>query len=182
MIGRGFTLLETVCVIAILAVLMAMSAPSVMGAWRESRVSVSLQRLRQLDLAIRLYEETHDGSGASRWESVPLDLNDESARERQSSIAPVDLWKSPCVKHPDDTGHYVYYPSSSPDASWGPYSAGKQDRSIYITDRNCNTAEVRLLDVVALDRKRVLVLRLDGSAQVLWRTGDIITLPWLDNQ
>jgi prepilin-type N-terminal cleavage/methylation domain-containing protein len=181
---RAFTLIESLCVIAILAVMAAITAPAAWSAWRETRVSVSVQRLKQLDYAIRLYESTYETRGAGRWQSVPVDLIDimtKQVQDQRALIAPPEIWESPCGVHPDDLGTgFIYFPSTDPWSSWEWYSSIRQDESVYIADRHCNSANVRIYSATYPGPKRVILLRLNGSVKVVYRTGLIITPLELD--
>jgi prepilin-type N-terminal cleavage/methylation domain-containing protein/prepilin-type processing-associated H-X9-DG protein len=71
--GAGFTLVELLVVVAILAVLAALLLPALAGAREKSRQGACVSNLRQIGLAARLYMDDHEGSLFHHHEGWVLD-------------------------------------------------------------------------------------------------------------
>jgi prepilin-type N-terminal cleavage/methylation domain-containing protein/prepilin-type processing-associated H-X9-DG protein len=69
---RGLSLIELLIVTAIISVLAAIILPATMGARENGRATACRSNLRQLELALKLYADDHDGGlpGTYVWESV----------------------------------------------------------------------------------------------------------------
>jgi prepilin-type N-terminal cleavage/methylation domain-containing protein/prepilin-type processing-associated H-X9-DG protein len=74
---RGFTLVELLVVVGVIAVLIALLLPVLSAARRQGRVVVCLSNLRQLSAAFQLYVNENKGRGLQEvWELGPLTLED----------------------------------------------------------------------------------------------------------
>jgi prepilin-type N-terminal cleavage/methylation domain-containing protein/prepilin-type processing-associated H-X9-DG protein len=67
LVRRGFTLVELLVVIGILAVLVALLLPALSAARRKAQGAACQSNLRQLGLAIALYTQDHDGVMPMAW-------------------------------------------------------------------------------------------------------------------
>jgi len=96
-------MLELLIVVTIIAMLVGLSAPSLTQAMHSGKEAVSVQKLRQLHLALSMYRADQESSqdygtigevGVPDW---PL---------WQTALKPYgvndDLWKSPCYLHRED--------------------------------------------------------------------------------
>jgi prepilin-type N-terminal cleavage/methylation domain-containing protein len=75
--SRGFTFIETLAVIAILAILVALLLPAFQAAREASRRSACSNNLMQMGLALQAYDRTHGSfpPGAITFQEDPLDCN-----------------------------------------------------------------------------------------------------------
>ena len=65
---KAFTLVETLCVLGIIAIVAAISFPVFAAVRRSSKKAVSMSNLRQVYLQTEMYRSDHDGDG--RWGST----------------------------------------------------------------------------------------------------------------
>ena len=181
---RGLTLMELMVVIAILAVLAAIALPAYQAARARANVARSVNNLKQIHLALRLYAETHGqnspfGLGLpDRGLSTLLDLN----------MIPLELMRTGGTPWAGEPGHlfatYVWFP---PD-----YITVRQDEfaSRVMRDWQEHVERTGGNPVIAIDPshnplsglhdpfypKLVIVLWADGSVQTTRRRGALFSV------
>lgn len=122
--GRGFTLLELLATVGIIAILMAVLLPALAGARAQARSVVCASNLRQLAIAFHMYADEHLGR------AMPLAYTERSATGRGS---PVYWWGTNDPSGVDHTKGFTWpYLRSElrvnsvyecPDQPWGTYRA-----------------------------------------------------------
>jgi prepilin-type N-terminal cleavage/methylation domain-containing protein/prepilin-type processing-associated H-X9-DG protein len=124
--GRAaFTLIELLVVIAIIGILASLMLPSVARAKQQSKVTVCLNNLHQIDLAIEMFATDNGGRypsglGGQRWArefvcpKVPDDQIEREmvARPLYPYLKPSEVFKCPEDRGEDFSRDFVnYYPS-----------------------------------------------------------------------
>lgn len=102
----GFTLIEMLCVVAIIATVAGLLLPALASAKKQAKMGVSMSNLRQCEAALLIYTE-----GETRSTDYPN--RDTACRVLNSGIAydPADYWRSgPDVPSPYESmvGSYGY--------------------------------------------------------------------------
>lgn len=170
---RGFTLLEMVAVMAIIAALTAIITPVYSSAVLAAKAQSSIQKLKQWHLAIRLYQDQWDFKGYDSVEALALPdpkyfLQDLFPAKTEVAFA------SPCGYHWsfDSGGNGLgYYYSLPLGGAISEYQRYRQN-SVILMDFQCNNGGVRVAD--PLERKLGLGLLLSGQVTVHYRTGDVL--------
>jgi prepilin-type N-terminal cleavage/methylation domain-containing protein len=165
---RGASLIEVLCVIAIISILFAMTF-GVSGPIRAAALETSSKsNLRQVYLALRLYQESQTGSSeygtASEMGMPSFDLEIKPFLPK-GAVGDPGIWRSPCGDHPvhpnfptENNTLLVYV---AEDLQWKRQSQSLQGRTVLASDPNCNPHNLRLDN--PLVRSKYQVLRLDGS-------------------
>ena len=114
----GFTLLEVLLVLAIIIVMLAMVAPSLLGRQQKANEDLTRVGIKNLEDAIKMYAVDHDGQypKGTTEEVLQLlmsDVDERTNKKRQPYMddIPVDAWKRPL--------EYEYPPSGSRPTSGG---------------------------------------------------------------
>lgn len=134
---KGFTLIETVMVISIIVILTALMQPVFSQAKQHVQVQSSVQRLKQLHLAVELYRNDHSLSGYS------VDDYPTHGMIYASYLGlGKDFFKSPCgYKQGIEDNlkrlsyQYVPFPGSVTSEHYARY----QDMALLFRDPHCNT-------------------------------------------
>lgn len=170
MVRRGFTLVETMSVIAIVAVLASIAYPVIGQVRRRSSESAAEHNLRQLHLAFSLYRSEYDGDG--RYGGASLmglpDMTTVYGGHPQAIVKGSDgLWSSPCGQHPDTTLAVVsgtnldYHATDVADETWMSYVLRKEEAAILLYDQNCSPLSAVLHSPYM--EKQIIGVRLNGS-------------------
>lgn len=174
---RAITLVEVLVVIAILLVLAAIISPHLATAKRSAQIQTSLSRLRQVYLAIKLYQADHDGSvtyGRRAEMGLPSRRDVDLWIEGKSIPAyPRAMFLSACGQHPSDTTigfTYWFGGSEQSDLNWAKNVTLYEERMILVSDLQCTDPENDIYN--PYDRTRALGVLLSGQLINRVRTGD----------
>ena len=152
--ARGFTLVELLCVVIIVAALSAILFPVLNTSIAASYRSSSAQRLKQLHVALMLYQAEWDGSGRYD-EAKNMGLPSEAQVYFFEAIPAVskspDTWLSPCGVHPSFVQQKTalfYLPANSDadDGRWREYANKHHENALLVLDPNCNPNTISNLD------------------------------------
>ena len=170
----GLTLIEVLVVVAILAVLAAIALPAYQAARARAKVTRSVNNLKQISLALRLYAETHGQNsplGLGLPPHGPSTLVD-------LKMIPVDLLRT---RGTDLTGPgtnsdaYVWFPPTLPQEEdspsldrWQEFVEHTNGNPVLMLDKTQNTL-TEIHD--PFHPKLCIVLWADGSVQTTRRTG-----------
>ncbi len=162
---KGFTLIETLCVIAIIAVIVAILFPIFGRAKQAAKETSCIQNLKNLYVATALYREEN---------SPTVEFGDPYQMGLPSPIAMLDILaktsgkdeyhQSPCGRHPrldDDFGGYttIYFMPQDP-SSFKAYVIKHEGSSPLWVDPNCSPASTPIR--LQFGIKRVFGVMLDG--------------------
>jgi prepilin-type N-terminal cleavage/methylation domain-containing protein len=163
----GFTIMELLVVTAILSLLAAISSPIISRAKESAKISSSIGRLKQMNLAVRLYLDSDDSTerlSHSYFIATRLGLGE-------------DYFISPCGRKRKDNGTLYI------DSYWYnavPYTAASYfskygDNAIQFADADCN-AEGVWDSRIAL--KRVLAITDGGQLINRMKAGNPSRIEW----
>lgn len=177
----GFTLVETLSVIAIIAVLVAILVPVIVEAKNAARRTTGIANFKQLYLAFSMYRTDYNGD-AVYGKASSMGLPDHwHFYQRQGYLAVSDnedLWQSPCGVHPEFAGQtdpkYVYYPSNLRTMQWEDYVLTHGDNTVFLVDKNCVDHSVPIEAQYFI--KPLIGLRLNGQATLKRVRGETISL------
>ena len=164
----GFTLLELVAVMAIIALLSVIITPVYQRAILSAKTTSEVQRLRQIYTALSLYQDQWGFKGYETEAAVGLpDVF------QFHIMFPKDFYVGPCGYTPsfDPHGDGVSFYMS------GPYETGPRlfkeyrQNSLIVADFQCNTGDTDVSDLYVY--KRVLGVLLSGQLVNRWRSGDV---------
>ncbi len=115
----GFTLIELVVVIVILAILAAVIVPRFFGRTEDAKVSNAITTVKTLDQAIDMFNADTGGFPASLEDLInrPSELKGWNGPylKNQTNV-PLDPWGHPyAYKHPGDNGRDYDIASAGPD-------------------------------------------------------------------
>lgn len=170
MARRGFTLIEMLCVIAIIAVLAALLMPVLASAMRASKETVAISNVKQLHLAFSLYRSEYDGDvryGKASEMGLPDMTRIYTGAPWRLLPGTEKLWASPCGQHVDTTKaetagtNLDYHASDIEDETWASYAQRRQEEAVLVYDLNCSAPDAILHSPYML--KKVIGVRLNGS-------------------
>jgi len=142
---RGFTLVELLIVLSVVAVFCSIGFPVLASAKTAARETTSIQQLRQIHLGLMLYRSEYDGDGVyGSATDMGLPINDRRPAFTKLSRVPLNLWTSPCGLHPSEgikILYPVYYFPSDDPPSFAKQSTAYQDNLILAFDMECSPSE-----------------------------------------
>jgi type II secretory pathway pseudopilin PulG len=195
----GFTVAEALITIVIMILLGALLYPSVVAAVKRSKVNTSVQRMRQLFVAIETYRDDYGGSDVFNsyrsFYTLGLPISTSPGYVRLVDVPPT-TWESPCSGKPWDAticssamlpGHcgYISYVSGlyepeiideEPHARNGnrylykDYIIVYQQNIALLVDPYCNLSGTHMS--APLTKKRGIALLLSGQVINRWATGN----------
>lgn len=174
--------MEILVVMAILAIVASIAHPPIARAIRNGRATASLANLRQLHLALKMYQQDHGGDGVfGGFVAMGLPPEDDAARiahARWGFGLPKEIWRSPCGRHPDlpdaiQTVERFYF---SPEDFWAPLAIEHQDNIPVFADLHCSEPDVRIQNKYYPRRGLGVLL----SGQLIHRNspGDLYDIEW----
>lgn len=164
-------MVEILVVIAIIAILAALLAPTYRAAKFNAKILDSQNRLKQIHLAFMLYREDHGGDPGVYGEPSEMNLPpDNSIPFRQQMYGmTMEYRNSPCGKHPHpDALGWIVSPIWE-DSGWAKDVKVYKENMYVACDVNCNDSDY---DALADNRtKRVLGVLLSGQSVRVMRFG-----------
>jgi len=139
---QGFTIVEVLVVIAIVATLAALMFPVFARSKRQGFIDKDVEKLHQCQLATALYQHDNDGAGVPPY-SLPLPRDWLNQFKRGGTFYGTDesSWTSACGRHPSSPSpNFVFFADTGPVASRAYSLHG--ERTILMADENCNDASV----------------------------------------
>lgn len=173
---RGFTLVEALCVIAILMALATLLLPAFSASKLSAKATSTIGNLKQLHLAVKLYQIEYDGDGVygapARMGLIDMQKFYRGGYRLYSNQD--TLWNRPCGEHEGIPYRpaLAYYPMNDPDGPWEPYVNEVRDSAVLFVDANCNDASVRIDS--PFFAKRVVAIRLGGWAKSYTLKSDLV--------
>lgn len=167
----AFTLVEIVTSIAIVTIVAAIVFPATVRAIGAARISSSLERLKALHTAAKIYQEEYGGDGA--WGSCyEMNLPNIEQLTRSRLGLSEDAWHSPCS--PSPRWSYMYFLGD--DEEHRTYALTKQEESMLFVDLNCDSK--RGLTWGEYVSSRGLGIRMSGQLVNKLRPGDPNVSKW----
>jgi prepilin-type N-terminal cleavage/methylation domain-containing protein len=176
---RGFTLIETISVMAIVFVLSAIMTPVLSRAMLRVKETSSISRLKQLHLALSVYRADYETTMYGKASQMGLPTVEHMLRTGGKALdVDPELWFSPCPRHPDSPSGiwtYNYFPDDD-ELSWERYVDKYGESSVLLSDFNCNPHALSMGAIYM--KKAVLFVRLEGSATKRIREGSPMSHAW----
>lgn len=174
---NAFTLVETMVVVAIIAVLTAILIPVFSMAKTKSRESVSVSNMRQLHLAVEMYRADYPGVAYGSMEAMGL----------PDGLSENLLGKSVKGLKPPTGPYYYYYPIPENidrrDPTSKEYTLIHQDKTVLVSDPWFNpldsTPPIRYYWSDSHVKKYVFGITLGGSLRKKSSPGSL-DLAWWD--
>lgn len=176
---RGFTLVEVITCLAIIAIVAAIAAPVFSQAKRSAKITASISNLHQMHLALKLYQFEHEGDG-KYGKMAEMGLPTGEVLMRQRLGLPLEIWKSPCGQNPSWAPvpvviQYDYYPDSGLD-HFETIAPSFQENLIVLSDMHCaDHGDPLYSDFV---HHRGLGVLLSGALKNLNKPGDSRWQKW----
>lgn len=175
MTRRALTVVELLCVVAIICFLAALFQPVMTKALISAKVTSSAQRLHQLYVGLMIYQsdwEPGGGYGSPAEMGLPDGLYLYGGPPDTYSVVTnsVEPWFSACGRHPsltvgwDPTYTNIYNVTNL--EGWNNYYRENQERALLVADPNCNTADISAIGEGSL--KRIVGVNLGGTVQTRW--------------
>ncbi len=172
---RAWTLVELLCVIAIITVLAAISFPVFSQARLAAKITSSSNKLRQLYIAVKLYQA--DSNEASFGTLEQMGLPDAYYVMVNRFGLPNEVILSSCGPHwsaqpaPGAGVHnFVYFPGEG-DPPFPEQAAQWRDRLVMFFDQHCNAVDVDLRN--RFHKKFGLGILFGGNVVRRRKTGDM---------
>ncbi|MFY9234966.1 MAG: prepilin-type N-terminal cleavage/methylation domain-containing protein [Fimbriimonadaceae bacterium] len=174
----GFTLVEILMVLAIIALITAITMPVFVRAKMSAKITTSISQLRQLYVITALYRSDHDGDGVY-GDSGSMGLPQFPITEESLKSYPLteELMTSPCSCHPDtNLGgpcgtnwniHLVW----AYESQWPGWATKFREGTPLFWDPHCNDRSTRLYNLYAMKRGNAVLL--SGTAISRVGTGDL---------
>lgn len=178
-IRRGFTLIEVMVVLAIVVVLVAIMTPVLSRAKRSAQISSSVQKLKQLHLALAVYQNDH-ASGGQDWTGrglAPIRYywNSQFGFGERGILTPCGYDKTLFESGPNTMPGWVSYVAPFYEPSYNnpgleKYLETYQENAVAFVDCYCNPAGTSMRDRPKV--KRGIAVTLGGQLLNRERTGD----------
>ena len=174
----GFTLVEIIVSLGIVAVVVAIVTPALNTARRVSQVHASLSNLRQLHVALTLYRTEWDGNDQyGNFAGMGLPTWDEYVLSGLPGFPPNKALPSPC-------GSHFGFPVLNDYQYLGPYSESSfnkdsleyKDNLVIFADFNCNDNDAPLWSPYF--NHRGLGVLLGGQLINQYKVGDMHDPGW----
>jgi prepilin-type N-terminal cleavage/methylation domain-containing protein len=141
----GFTVLELMAVVAIIAVLASLTFPVLSRAKMQGKVTASFINLKQLHQAITIYQDAWDGSGYGFARDMGLPPLHVDAIDLRAMPDSRDLWFSPCGPSlggiPGHRGPlfpaWDYHEQRHVTQTWYRHVVVREENSVLVLDPNC---------------------------------------------
>ncbi len=139
---RGFTLIEILTVVGIVAVLSALGFALIEPSKRSGKIVVTLGRLHQCQLAVALY------TADTGVEGLPdlMDFVNGTTHGKTFYGVGEEMTTSACGLHPESSGpHFTIFLDSSEPAGNGRIAGESGTKSpVLFADENCNEPDVHI--------------------------------------
>lgn len=174
---RGFTLIELLIVIAILAVVTAITVPVFVRVKKSAKITVSVSNLRQMHMATMIYQSDYDGGGVY-GDIGPMGLPPIDYVFSSLLDLPLSLYESPCGDHPSDSKKVIdyYYHPSFGGALFAEEAVLFEENLVLWKDLNCTDHEVSLWNI--FESRRGLAVLLSGQVINHHKPGDMSDPSW----
>lgn len=180
--SKGLTLTEVMVSIAIVLVVTVVATPALLSARSHAKMSASMNRLRQLYLAVKLYQLDHEPSiPAAKASEMGLPSFATVASTRLG-ILDQEFWLSPCGWNPQVSPSplsvsYLYRPSDDP--SFCEYAKNYGENVLLFSDLHCDDSR-KPLGAHFVSHRGLGVL-LSGKAVNKFAPGDVFDDRWWSN-
>ncbi|MCW5938744.1 MAG: prepilin-type N-terminal cleavage/methylation domain-containing protein [Fimbriimonadaceae bacterium] len=169
--AKGFSLVETLVVAAIIALIGALSLPALRASKEQSRVGASISKLKQWHAANVLYCQ-EVGCEPKLVVEVPCSLSNAGFHYK----FPMEMFRTGGSSRSGKPGEdvYTYIPGSACSSEvglqdWLRRLAASNGNPVYVLDETQNAGAGSAVEFFRL--RRVIGLRYDGSVQTRWAKG-----------
>ena len=184
----GFTLIETITVVAIILIVVAVSFPVFLSAKKKTGEVVTINNLRQLYVALEIYRTDYDGQGVYGHHAAMGLPNawDASNEGWGFNVTSLQVLYSGCMSHPsfgpEFSGRkggisYNVYDDEKLDDHPFEYYALKQESSLVVfQDDHCADPKIDIFDDAS--PKTLIGITISGSIRKETHTGIPFYLSW----
>lgn len=172
---RGLSLVEILIVVAVIAIVAAISYPVINSVRAEGRVSHCIERLRQTGLAVAMYRENNNGSTAGfAWE-MGLPTTYEGQRAIQQQVVMKCPEVNYAVRKYEDFGFFGGEPGAAATEEWPAWVVANGESTVMFGDINHNPDRNFLHPSFA---HLGLALALDTSVRRIRKPGHLGDTSW----
>lgn len=170
---RGFTIIEALCAICIIAIVSAITFPLFVQAKRSAYKAACISNLKSIGTAIALYRNDHNGADQGTPSQMGLPIDYRSVHDSQLRCKGTSL-------HGGDPGYGFEWPPGKPTdsefAAWSYAVSRSGTRLILVSDDNHQPSAG--LKSRSWESWTVLGLQLDTSVIVRTRMGYPTSMSW----
>jgi prepilin-type N-terminal cleavage/methylation domain-containing protein len=179
---KGFTLIEVLTAIAIIAIVAAISFPVIAKAKVSANKTKSISNMRQLHIAIELYAQDNNGASEGTLEQMGLppwpteEYLGKQVRELYPPARPTDAWNT-----------YMYLPIPEEDDrrgfTWADYTKQVGPNAVIVCDPFFNPESTSDYDEYWKDpyvQKFVMGMTISGSLVKKTKSGHLTLDWWID--
>lgn len=143
----GYSIVEVMVVVAIIAVVAALTFPMLSGSVRSAKAATTKTKLRQIFYSLELYRQEYDAGYVGDLGDLGLPSIQIILKGANPHLGlPIETWKSDCTPHPKGIPSYraLYYYPGEGGADLIENTFKMEENYILIGDDQCNLPSVNI--------------------------------------